>query len=220
MSTKVVCIACSREFISDRGLQLHWTHRKECFNKTVNTKGLFDTETLPTFFASNNINNKTNDVEQDFETNFSETNPVTYPDDYDLSLFDLSDQYEKTKIQKTMEDEMLFQAHVELINMLKDNNSPLYMFDEIMKWVIRCNNDYKILFNSKNVQSRDSLVSKIKTQFDLDKLSHITKLTTLPGSQTQAKRVCHDFKMCLYSILNDKKLMVEDNLILNRDNIF
>jgi hypothetical protein len=89
-----------------------------------------------------------------------------------------------------------------------------------LKWAIRCNSEYKIQFTQNNIATRDVFVEKIKSQFDVHKIEPKTVLTKLPGSETDTKIVYHDFKMCLYSLLSDKNLVKEDNLLFNRDNIF
>ena len=219
------CPACSRVFTSDRGLQLHWNHNRNCFNSAVLKIQCSEAPISAKPIKTNNTTNHDEEINVDEECFYvndtDSTDPIDeIPDDYDMSLIEMADNFRNSKIRDTLGDVNLYKAHVELMNMLKDNNAPLYMFDDVMKWAIRCNTDYKIIFEKKNVCNRDAFVEKLKLQFDLDKIDHFTTITELPGSKTETKIICHDFKMCLYSLLNDPNLMVEENLIFNQDNIF
>lgn len=222
--SNIVCIACHRSFTTDRGLQLHWGHSKKCYDIAVmNHTACSVIKTIINTDADVKIED-TSALENDYfeEDALSCDSPPleNLPDDYDVSLLDIAKDYVMSKNQDTIEDMDVYKAQVRLLEMLKDNNSPLYMFDQIMQWAIQCNSDMNIMFNRTNVLSRNSFVGKLKTQFDVNKIDHYTKIIKLPGSLTETKIVCHDFKMCLYSLLNDKKLMVEDNLLLNKENIF
>jgi hypothetical protein len=164
-----------------------------------------------------------NQNESSLENNTSFDNtrlPELYPNDYDVSLINLRTDYIDSKICDLVGDKNNYQAHVELINILKETNSPLYMFDNIMQWAIRCNSKLNVEFTKNSILTREVLVDKIKTQFDVKKIEPKTILTNLPGAKTNTKIVCHDFKMCLYSLLSDKNLMKEENLLFDPDNIF
>ena len=86
------------------------------------------------------------------------------------------------------------------------------MFDHIVDWAKKSYSTYQIDFNSTKL-SRKSCIDRIKKRYDLNGIQPKTTIIACSGSNQEVSVVWHDFKQCLYSLLNDRELMQESNIL-------
>ena len=114
-----------------------------------------------------------------------------------------------------------YKPTMDLLKMLKTANAPLYLYSDIMKWAQRCTVDYKYNFRFKQIPKRVDFMNNLVNRFDASGLKPKFTEIELPGAKCTVTITTHDFRQCLYSLLNDDLLLKEENfLLLNEDNIF
>ena len=92
------------------------------------------------------------------------------------------------------------------------------MYDKIINWTQISSSKYNINFKNSNFPNRSNTINNLNKQFDLDGLHPQSQMITLRGSKSVIKIVTHQFKHCLYSLLNDNNLMNQDNLLISTHN--
>lgn len=98
-----------------------------------------------------------------------------------------------------------------LANILHIANSPLYHFDSIMKWASESTrNNYKF---PHIPQSRKMFFQNLYTNYDLHGIAPVLKRLILPISGSVVEVISFNMEQLLLSILNNKELMCEDNLL-------
>jgi len=228
------CDGCNKCFKSNRGLHIHWNASKSCVDSIVfhrnkenqifncNTKG-----DSTNSFCQYNENFSITDSDYVLLTNGGVDEEFIEPveeyieaENYDNSLCEMNDRHIYSEKKELMANATMFKSGVDLLNILNNANSPNYMFDEIMEWARKSSMEYKVEFNDKNIISREKTINNYIEQYDLMGIQRKLKTVTLPGCKMKVELVYHDFKQCLYSLLNDNSLMVEENLLLNPDDIF
>jgi hypothetical protein len=100
---------------------------------------------------------------------------------------------------------------VELIAILDASNSPLYLYKQITDW-----SGGKASPEYRNM-TRPSVIKHLNTRYNLSGLAPKKITRSLPKSGCKVDIITHDFLECLYSILTDRELMREENLLLFSD---
>ncbi len=103
-------------------------------------------------------------------------------------------------------------VEIELLDILKEYNVPLGMYDRIMDWsrsaALR-DHDFTII-----PRGRDVVVRNLKQVFGLENIAPITSpVSLLHGDSVQV--TSFNFKEMLFSLLSDPELMQEENLLLD-----
>ena len=105
-------------------------------------------------------------------------------------------------------------CQVKLLEILDSNNAPLYLFDEILKWTRNCaignNYDFNI-----TAPSRNSLLKTMILENNLDTLLPQVIVFKLPNAEKEVRVTTHNILHSILSLLNDKDLMKETNLIFD-----
>lgn len=244
--TTLSCKCCDRVFKSTSGLLMHWNHNERCriISETIAQsservqannfgKSMIDSEAYLKnryFEMPSNGNMCDNNLhEQFFE--FSNDSSNREDDNDSVSNYNENTVHDLTIMMKHLtfkdnnEDQLStpladYKTYVDLLNILKTCNTPLYMFDKILKWACNAVWVHKFDFLSTNIIPRDKFVGSLKRQFDYSCLEPKNSKIELPGSETKQNLVLHDFKDCFYSLLSDSQLMDETNLLINPDDVF
>ena len=108
-------------------------------------------------------------------------------------------------------------VQVSLLKMLHDVKAPLYLFDKILKWAAEANSmSYKF---PSVFRHRKKLMSDLYDRLDMHGLKpQRKKYKTHDGSEDEV--VTFDFKQSLPSLLRDKSLMSDDNMLFSGDTPF
>lgn len=238
MSNQIICYGCNQAFKDSRALQSHWRWKHTCMLRAMSSDQEEHME--PHGNNSNNSlaagNNSNTDISlgdfglynldnyfSDEHDEHAETNKL--PDicprtncDNDLCLW--RNKHSLTGAHELIGTSEIYRPAVDLLEMLRSANCPLYLFEDIFHWAHTCATQYN--YNFCRIQSipRNTMIKQLYTQFDLHGIAPIKAKIHLPGSNTTAFVIKHDFKHCLYSLLNDDLLMQESNLLFNEDNIF
>ncbi|NJO65564.1 MAG: hypothetical protein HC836_47990 [Richelia sp. RM2_1_2] len=107
-------------------------------------------------------------------------------------------------------------AELELLDMLDQSNAPLHLFEDILKWTRHASIVHKYDFQ-KNIPSRRTVIGQIIHQTNLRPLTPTAIQLTLPNAKTTVNIITHDIGVSIYSLLSDKSIMQEKNLIF-KDN--
>jgi hypothetical protein len=148
---------------------------------------------------SNNLDNITNDSDIDLDKNI---------------LLARYRNYNSTAIRYCIENNDIHSSCINLLQILKKSNSPIYLYDQIIQWAKNSSLVYNINFQEMNIPNRKQIINTCKNQFDLKYIEPFEKDICLRGSNTNTKIVVHDFTSLLYSLLNDDNLMAFQNLLL------
>jgi hypothetical protein len=131
----------------------------------------------------------------------------------DMKLFDQQAKFSAKSFLWTQTDIV----QVSLLKMLQDVNAPLYLFDKILKWAAEANSmSYKF---PSVFRHRKKLMSDLYDRLDMHGLKpQRKKYKTHDGSEDEV--VTFDFKQSLLSLLRDKFLMSDDNMLFSGDTPF
>ena len=110
-------------------------------------------------------------------------------------------------------------SEVELLQILKDSNAPLYLYDSIMEWAHTTTARKQFDFSDKP-RSRETVLNEMYKELDLNSLKPKAVDFLLPDSRQKVKIVTHDFRAAVYSLLTDPDLMQDDNLLFEGDDPF
>jgi hypothetical protein len=196
-------------------LQLHWNTSRACPQEIVRLRSAetthyqSPTDFLESLFSTNDSNELSLD-----------DSDIVVDKEFDFSISMMQDAYSFSCRKHLMASHPMFKPGVELMRILNQCNCPIYVFDEIMRWSIKCNMEYQVQFNDSNMITRSKLIDHCMFQYDLIGLRKQVKEVQLPGSKMNVSIVCHDFKQCLYSILNDESLVKPSNLLFDINNPF
>ena len=228
MSNQIICYGCNQAFKDSRALQSHWRWKHTCMLRAMATNQEEHMEAQSN--NSNNSlagNNSNTDISlgdlglYNLDNYFSEENDdndVTnkLPDicprtDCDIDLCLWRNQHSLTGAYELIGTSEIYRPAVDLLEMLRSANCPLYLFEDIFKWAHTCAMQYN--YNFRRVESipRNTMIRQLYTQFDLHSIAPIKAKIHLPGSNIKVFVIKHDFKHCLYSLLNDDLLMQDNN---------
>jgi hypothetical protein len=143
------------------------------------------------------------------------TETVVFPSDCDTTIFE---QFLEHDNNQSSDGDNLFRSGMELLNLLRRAKAPLYLFDQIIKWIKRSIYQYDIDFKHIKGMTRKTVMEKARKHYDMGGLHPQIIKVSLIGVDEDVDLVVHDFKQCLYSILTDKELMNPINLLLSEQN--
>ena len=213
MNKGFICNCCKKNFKSQRSFSCHiaksiccQTYMQEKLSQSQYTQD--ETSLCEDNDMSNiNFHNETT-MEED---------AIEFPPNCDPSLLQQYIEHEQNKQNQNTSDDILTAAS-ELLHLLNLAKAPLYLFDEIIKWIKRSIYKYNIDFKHVKGFSRKIIIEKGRNKFDMKGLLPSITKVHLTTTNEQIDVVIHDFKQCLYSLLTDDHLMKPENLILSDDN--
>lgn len=106
-------------------------------------------------------------------------------------------------------------ASVQLLNMLQKAKAPLYLFDEIQKWARSTFKESENVFKGKAMKRKD-VIHALDERYATKNIKPKTTRLHLPSGK-EVNVVTHDFYMAIFSLLTDKQLVKEENLLLDLD---
>jgi hypothetical protein len=109
-------------------------------------------------------------------------------------------------------------VEVNLLKVLEDMNTPLYAYQEIMKWACDAN-DTQYDFRPKS-ETREGLVKELQASLNMKNMRPMKKKITFKGESVESVIVCFDFVANLLSILSDTTINRLENLAVNPDDVF
>ena len=112
-------------------------------------------------------------------------------------------------------EDLRLDGSVELMEILRKANAPLYLYKEICNWATSCNIKNDDYFREKQY-SRKTVLKKLEHKFNLQNY-HPQKVGTKCPSGISVDVVIHDFETALFSLLSDTTLMTSSNLLLNEN---
>ena len=112
-----------------------------------------------------------------------------------------------------MDDQRLL-CHVKLLDLLTNNNAPLYLFNEIMQWARTSAIANKFDFQLASIP-RERLVKTLIKNNGLHGLLPKVINFTLPKAGVNVRVTTHNILFSIQSLLNDKELMMKENLIFD-----
>ena len=121
---------------------------------------------------------------------------------------------------ESLQNDSVHNSQIELMFLLKKARTPIYLFDQIIKWAKNAAQYNNVDFMTIGNISRHNCLNNLRNQYDLDGLQPKKIDVLLRGTQSQMQLTVHSFKQCLYSILNDSNIMNENNLLFNKETMF
>ena len=158
------------------------------------------------------------DIEEEDHPSHSNSSGQQDIHEVSMDLYNQRDAFLSQNIEGMAEGGR-FLAHLDLLVLLDQARAPMKLYDEVIAWVNRCQREYK--YNHEETPFlRSSLISQLYTRFDMHGLQPIQKRILLPATQMEIDLVIHDARQALYSLLTDKVLMQDDNLLFDGDTPF
>jgi len=93
------------------------------------------------------------------DDNTNDDDEIVFPPNCDPSLLQQAMDHEKNQAHQT---DNIYKAGIDLLNLLKLAKAPLYLFDEIIKWIKRSIYQYDIDFRHVKGLSRNVILQKAK----------------------------------------------------------
>jgi hypothetical protein len=211
----LICQGCCSSFSSSRGLNTHWQFNPQCRSKTLETY-------LSIFQQSNQsetVEFNNNDIILENCNEYTNEEFVLEAI-HDMSLIEKKNVFKQSGKHIVTCNMNIYKASIELLNLLESANCSLSMYDEILKWATRAHLHYQIDFLPSKILPREKFVNNLKEQFDLKGLDPKIENVYLPGSDITIELVIHDFKASFYTLLCDENLMKEENLLINKNQLF
>ena len=153
--------------------------------------------------------------------NLLDNNYAFSQDDKDCSNESEVDEtlYNRAKQHDTIDKETLFgisnaeyHSSILLLDILQKAGCPLNCFDEIVDWAKK-SNEMGVKFDEMFKPTRTKTLRDIESLFDLHDLTPMVEPYKMLSSKEVVPVVHIDFLIALYSLLNDKELMVSKNLL-------
>jgi hypothetical protein len=192
-----VC-SCQREFDTQRGYTMHVIQNQQCYRALQ--------KQIDKIIFSND--NSTNMMK-----NYNNSSVTVDHIAGDVSIINQLIKHEESGYDSLLVNEAQYSCGVELLDLLRRGKCPIFLFDEIIKWTRRAIVHYNIKFDQSIDFTRDKMINAITTKYDMKGLFPITESLYLPGGHVNTVLVFHDFQQCIYSLLTDKDLMKDENLI-------
>ena len=218
------CSVCSTPFKTSRALKCHLLGRPDCMGQYVEND-IGNT-------SSNNNCEDNKDGSDNVQIESVTDSPFIIETTNKLQSRVISDELENTNLSEqqiqhalsgyyqTLAKDDIHKSQTELLFILKKAKTPLYVYDEILKWIQKITNQHNINVIQNDLVNRSACLTRLYNQYDLKGLQPIQSSIYLLGSKKHITITKHDFQQCLYSLLNDMNLMKEENLLLNKDNLF
>lgn len=109
---------------------------------------------------------------------------------------------------------------VKLLRLLRKADTPLYLFDQVVDWAMKAQND-GVLSPRKIHPKRKGLVKQLKTRFNYNGLEPTNTVVKLPNAQVPVMVTTHCVEEAIRSLLTDTELMTDGNLdFFNTDDPF
>ena len=209
-----LCLNCNHIFGSHKGLRVHWARRSDC------ARGHYKLEqALASKPAANDDPTDSPHVHHDNEgedDSFPDADPPEEPHEPHQPYVGLLAKHQE-HINSWNEHGPISESlvpKVELILLLDKINAPHYAFKEFMQWGTK--------LSAPSVQSslmmaplsRRAVLDHLCSRYNLQGTKPIKKKILLPNAQVEIEVVTHNFMECLYSLLTDRELMQDDNLLL------
>ena len=102
-------------------------------------------------------------------------------------------------------------TQVQLLDICKQTGAPLYAYDLIMDWAAKASNSGHTF--SSNFAGRTTVINDLYTRYDMHGTKPFTVSVKLSTGRVVNVAVCN-FLQQILSLLNDKNLMQDDNLVL------
>ena len=213
------CLNCCTTWPTPRSLHCHWARRSDCQRRH------YQLERQQSLQSQYSTANHMPDPPMDTTQGNSSDDPFPEAD----SLPEEGEVIDPNKphgrlLQKHQKHITSWNEHgplpeslvpkVELILLLDKINAPLYAFKEFMEWGAK--------LSSTSIQSglkrppltREAVLDTLCHRYNLMGSQPIRKKVTLPKSKVEVEIVTHDFLECLYSLLTDRELMKDENLLV------
>ncbi len=216
--------ACLSKFKTPRALKSHLQGRPECMRiieakmiRTHNDASIdLDNNDTDTDNMDDNLSHLT-----DLGIASVHTQPLYITDELrNTNLFDQQLQHAASGYYQTLTQNGIHCAQSELLYLLKKAKTPLYLYDEIIKWIKATGFQYNKGTLPNELIGRTGCLTNLYNQYDLNKLQPTQSAIFLKGTKRRVMITKHNFEQCLYSILNDKNLMNENNLLFSKENLF
>jgi hypothetical protein len=211
------CIGCNRIFNSSRAISSHWQQNKECSDTCNLQRQDFQNNDI----CSNNFdafdNNNRDDEDSSSIFVNEEQNDSEQTDD-EILLHHNTSTFSSHFLCNSKYNNLA--PKIELLKILNTAKAPLYLYENIMSWAKHAVNKHDMDFSTENNISRDKLIQELKFKHDLSGIEPLVKSVCLHGSGSTVDIVTQSFKASLYSLLNDKKLMQKENLLITADDIY
>ncbi len=220
------CLKCFRVFQTPKALKSHYQRQQECNDHYLEYGLLTQHIQKPSNDLKTTIVNYKVDHNEitNFDVANSDNESVADSTNYyfnDESINSvIKKRYEshlKSGNNEIIESQMLIQSQIDLLIILKQAKTPLYLFDQIWNWTQQSATKYNINFASVDNVSRNNCLKTLKKCFDMNDLEPIKKTIKLKGSNQLVDVIIHKFEHCLYSLLNDDVLMDASNLLISLD---
>ena len=216
LSKQHYCVGCYKMFKCSRAINSHWQKNIECLEACNLTQDHCRNQPI--------VRNEMEETDKASSIDFDTT--VDIEDDNELTLCCDISADEQQGTQKDFSN--LFNnnangnslpAKIELVKILNTAKAPLYLYDHIMVWAKTAVNKYDVDFGIEPILSREKLIQELKSKYMLDKIEPEIQTVTLCGSGNTTEIVRHNFKDSLFSLLQDKHLMQNKNLLISVDEI-
>jgi hypothetical protein len=233
-----LCKSCGTCFKSSRALNTHLQRQSDCraqIQYPVDTIPLShnqnfsndndddakdsycndnsDIDSILNFFVSDNEKDIVDSDDDDKSIVSNKNSNMLY---HHKSLFEQYIKHQSSGYSTSIFKNKHHTASIELLEILKKANTPLYLFDDIIKWSKKAAISHKIDFFADKLSSRQNIIKSLMNAYDLNKLTPIMKNIVLKGSLKEVTIVTHCFKQCIYSLLSDINLMNPDNLLISK----
>ncbi len=209
-----LCLNCNLAFSSHRALRVHWARRSDCQRAHYKLEQVRASKPAANHDSANSPHaHGNNNGQDDF---FPDADPPEEPQDPHQPYVGLLEKHQ-AHINSWNEHGPISEAlvpKVELILLLDKINAPHYAFKEFMQWGTK--------LSATSIQSslmtpplsRRAVLDQLCSRYNLEGTKPIKKKVVLPNAQVEIDIVTHDFMECLYSLLTDRELMQDDNLLL------
>lgn len=215
------CPACKTQFKTSRGWKLHLQRRPDCMEILEH-----NVQHPPI------INNSSNEEIESVLINNIPDSPIITDTIVNTTRRQISDDQQNNLLSnqqirhalsgyyQTLSNDSIHKSQIELLFLLKKAKVPLYMFDDILQWIKNAAYQYDQNVLQNELVSRSGCLTNLYNQFDLNGLQPFQSTIFLKGSKQRVTLTQHSFEQSLYSLLNDSKLMVADNLLLTKETLF
>jgi hypothetical protein len=121
---------------------------------------------------------------------------------------------------QTFSNDSVHKTQIELLFLLKKAKVPLYVYDDILKWIKNASYQYDPNVLQNDLVSRCGCLTNLYNQYDLTGIQPFQSTIFLKGSKQRVTLTQHSFEQSVYSLLNDSNLMLAENLLLTKETLF
>jgi len=205
---KVVCVECSKSFVSPRALTLHLFHKQT----TCGRNNRLSIKQPPTCFSIIESDTEDDNEHDDQFATENHDDILSVPNmPFELSPGKLLSIPGEVNIVPHSTEQ---RVHVELLQLLDHAEAPDYLFQEVIEWASRAK---AMQYNfSPVLTSRSAVVNDLQQYFNMQNLRPTISQLKLESVTPLVPIVSFDFTNLLVSLLTDNKLMQPDNLVINK----